>query len=202
MNDTDFVIALTALVAQGLKEMGIPSPGVTQGALVYAGYRLVLGDYATGLVIIAAVGVGSALGAATAYTGGRFFGYRLCKYLRLTPQKLEHLKRRLGRGALLAVMFGRFVPALMAPLSAVAGMLRLSPWHFAGGTLLAQVMWITLFVMGGSLFGQAFGEFEIPTALPMAAAAIVGLGLMSGIAIFFWRRQHSTPDCIPTQTVV
>jgi membrane protein DedA with SNARE-associated domain len=194
MNHPDIAIAVTALLAQALKEIGIPSPGVTQGALVYAGYRLALGDYPSGLMIIAAVCIGSACGATLAYTGGHYFINHFNKYLRLTPKKLTHLKDRLGRGSSIAVMLGRFVPALMAPLSITAGMLHVSPRRFGGGVALAMVAWMALFVIGGAIFGEVFETFEIPSELYFPIACVIGVVMLFSVAIFFWRYRHSNRD--------
>jgi membrane protein DedA with SNARE-associated domain len=191
MNHADIAIAVTALLAQALKEIGIPSPGVTQGALVYAGYRLALGDYPSGLMIIAAVCIGSACGATLAYIGGYYFFSYFNKYLRLTPEKVAHLKDKLGRGSSIAVMLGRFVPAVMAPLSITAGMLHVSPGRFGGGVALAMVAWMALFVTGGAIFGEVFESFEIPRGLYLPIACIIGAVLLFSLAIFFWRRKYS-----------
>jgi membrane protein DedA with SNARE-associated domain len=191
MNHPDIAIAVTALLAQALKEIGIPSPGVTQGALVYAGYRIALGDYPNGLMIVAAVCIGSACGATLAYAAGHYLLKHFNKYLRLTPEKLAHLKDRLGRGSSIAVMLGRFVPALMAPLSITAGVLHVSPRRFGGGVALAMVAWMALFVSGGAIFGEVFESFEIPAGLYLLIACIVGAIMLFSLAIFFWRCRHS-----------
>jgi hypothetical protein len=47
-----FAILLLAFFAQALKEIGIPSPGVTQSFLVYAGYQFSHGGFYLGLFFL------------------------------------------------------------------------------------------------------------------------------------------------------
>ncbi len=188
----DRILILSTLAAQALKEVGIPSPGVTQTALVYAGYQMARGDVALGLAIVTAAFAGSLCGSATAYTAGRYFGHGLIsrwgKSGFLSVERLERAKERLGAKAFLPVMAGRFFPALMAPLSIVAGTMRMPVGKFAAGIGLSMVLWAAFFVSLGVFFGQAAGNL-LASLNPAPVLAVLFAGVLAaGTGWFVWRR--------------
>lgn len=195
MGHADIALIGSALVAQTLKEIGIPSPGVTQGALVYAGYQLAGGHVLIGSLVITAIFAGSLGGALVAYAIGRSLGSGLVnrpgRYLRLSPRSLERARHSLGTGALWAVTVGRMVPAIMAPLSVVAGMVRVRVAVFASGVSLSTLAWAGLLAGLGAVCGRALGDVALPANVPFLAAVSAGTILVASIAYLWWR---STPD--------
>ena len=187
----DSTILFTSMVAQALKEVGIPSPGVTQGALMYAGFRLTTGDSVTGIAIILAVVWGALCGSATAYSLGRFLGWSFLKRgekcNKYAPKKLEKIKNRLLEKGILAVVLGRFVPACMAPVSFTAGLMRMPITKYAAGIAIAVMIWELFFVGLGAISGKVFDGFQIPRIqawLPaVAGAAVMVLLVTMGV---FW----------------
>ncbi|RJO62003.1 MAG: DedA family protein [Dehalococcoidia bacterium] len=194
----DLAIIGLAFVAQALKEWGIPSPGVTQSSLMYAGWQLTAGSFLTGAAIIVSVFSGSLCGSAVAYCAGRFLGPRFVnrfgKYLHLTPEKLDELKSKIGNRATPAIMLGRFVPTMMATLSVAAGMMRIPMAKYSAGVALAVLLWESLFVSIGALTGKALSEvriLDIKEILPALLVAMLGAFLIRATVVYLihWRRK-------------
>jgi membrane protein DedA with SNARE-associated domain len=190
----DLVIIGFAFVAQMLKEWGIPSPGVTQSSLMYAGYQLTAGSLLMGAIVIISVFTGSLCGSSVAYCAGRFLGLRLIsrfgKYIRLTPEKLDELKSKIGNRATPAIFLGRFVPTIMAPLSVTAGIMRIPMPKYSAGVALAVLLWESLFVSIGAFSGEVISEvpaLNIKRILPAFMCAVLGAFLIRTTFIYFLR---------------
>jgi membrane protein DedA with SNARE-associated domain len=175
-------VIISALIAQLLKELGIPSPGVTQSALIFAGYQWTIGNYLISAGIILAILCGSLCGAGISYSLGCFIGFRFVKrfgkYLHLTQEKLEWIKTKIGSSALLSIFIGRFIPAFMAPSSITAGIIRFPILKYLAGVALAVMMWASLFVGIGILGGQVINSIQIPgikNIIPVILLAVLGL---------------------------
>jgi membrane protein DedA with SNARE-associated domain len=199
IENADLAVISVAFVAQALKEWGIPSPGVTQSSLMYAGCQLTAGSFLTGAVIIIAVFTGSMCGSSVAYCSGRFLGLRFVnrfgKYLHLTPEKLDELKSKIGNRATPAIMLGRFVPTMMAPLSVAAGILRIPMAKYSAGIALAVLLWESLFVSIGALTGKALSEvriLDIKEILPALLVAMLGAFLIRATVVYLihWRTKR------------
>ena len=136
------------MIAKFLKELGIPSPGVTQGAVVYAGYLLTLGN-PVGILIVGVVLIGFMGGSATAYSNSYYLGDRLAnpvgRFLRISPERMEKARNTIVVKSRWIVIVGRFVRALMLPLSLAAHTVRLPLQRFYTGTGLAMMLWVVFF---------------------------------------------------------
>jgi membrane protein DedA with SNARE-associated domain len=204
----DTTILIGAMVAQALKEIGIPSPGVTQGALMYAGIKLMTGDSVAGIAIMLAIVLGSGCGSAAAYSVGRFVGLgfvkRYGKYIRLSPENLGKIKNKLLEKAVLAVILGRFVPALMAPMSIKAGLVRMPIAKYAAGAAIAVMIWELFFVGLGAITGKVLDGFQIPGIdiwLPaMLAAAVMVFLVITGILWGFRRIKNEPIETLHLET--
>jgi len=187
----DMAVIGFAALAQALKEIGIPSPGVTQGALVYAGYQMAHGNFPLAIIIILAIFAGSICGCTIAFGTGRYLGSSLVrhwgKYIRITPEKLQRAKNTLEHRSLVPMIFGRFVPAVMAPISVAAGTLRFSVPRYATGITISMLLWAGLFVMLGTIFGETALEMDILNGLPWVLAAAFSITVIGSIAYFIWR---------------
>jgi membrane protein DedA with SNARE-associated domain len=193
----DTAVIISATTAQALREIGIPSPGVTQGALMYAGWQLATGNYFTGLAIITGVSTGCVCGALTTYFLANSFGLifvnRFSKFLRLTPEKLEQVKNMVGRKTLPAIVLGRLIFTLKASLSAAAGLMRIRVSKFMAGTMIALVFWESLYVSIGAIGKQVFKMIDLPwnhsLILSILGAIAVGVLVRFGVIFLFNRRR-------------
>ncbi len=171
----DTAIILSALGAQTLKEIGIPFPGVSQGALMYAGWQIATGNQFSGLAIIFSVFAGCLLGASAAYWSGRFGGNRIVdrfgKRIGFTAERLEQIKNKIAM---------RLFLLLKVSLSLSAGILRVPYVKYLTGVVIAMIAWETLYVAIGVAGQGVFKGFNLPwhfgtmpTIFIMIAAAIM-----------------------------
>lgn len=187
ISSADTAIIISALIAQTLKEMGIPFPGVTQAALMYAGWQLATTQYLTGAAIIAVILLGGMAGALTAYVLARHLGLSLVKsfpkYLNMTPEKLEKIKIKLSGKTLPAILFFRLVIPLKVSLSITAGLMRIQLGKFIPGILIALVVWEALYVTLGAIGKQAFKITHLPWDIGLVPSILVAIAL--GLLIRF-----------------
>ena len=197
INQPEQAIAVAALIAQFLKELGIPSPGVTQSAIVYAGYQLTLNN-PVGFLIIGAVFIGFIAGSATAYAIGRFFGSHLVNKLvgrlSLNPEYLEQAKNKIMKRTHWAVIIGRFIPIMMLPLSVAAGTVRLPLPAFYRATGLAMMLWASFFAVLGVVFEDAINKLALTFNLPLILGTAVISVAIVGVGLLVWRRLPHTTD--------
>lgn len=182
---TPTLLLAVAFIAQSLKEIGIPSPGVTQGLLILAGSQFVNGDFAMGSAIILLTILGSVAGATTAYAAGRTYGAKLAnrwaKYIRGAPRALQKARQRRLSCPILIV--SRSIPGLMAATSLTAGAMHLPVRHFLLSVTISTVVWAA--VLGA--IGGAFGGFvtgAIPTQyVPPSLGFLALLGVTAGLLV-------------------
>ncbi len=180
------VIILVAFFAQALKEIGIPSPGLTQSLLLYAGYQFSFGGIQFGTGIILFTFLGSLCGANLIFCLARFGSNRLLaklnRYVLISPEGMEKARNKITKYSILAVSLGRSIPGLMVPISFVAGTLRMPIEKFLLGIILPLSLWIgVLTTMGGTL-----GHFTHPIELSpnhyiFPLAGLIGICTLTSI---------------------
>jgi membrane protein DedA with SNARE-associated domain len=175
-----------------LENLGLPLPGETvlllASLLAYTERDLQLGW----IILVGAVAtvVGSSLGYAIGYYGGRpvLERYRYAFHIRDgTLAKGEEL---FGRYGALTILAARFVFGLRVIAGPLAGVLRM-PWRrFAFFNLLGAAVWVTVIALVGYSFGSRWRVLmhfmkRFDLALATAFALI--------LAILWWRsRQKNT----------
>lgn len=82
--------------------------------------------------------------------------------MRLTPERLEQVKNKLGRKALAAIVLGCLIFTLKVSLSASAGLMRIQVTKFAAGIVIAIVAWEGLYVKIGAIGKQVFKVINLP----------------------------------------
>jgi membrane protein DedA with SNARE-associated domain len=190
-------IVISALAAQLLKEVGIPSPGVTQGALIYAGYLGTTGNYLLSAAIILGILAGSLCGALISYCLGRFMGTgfikRYGKYLHITQERLELINDKISTKAWQSILIGRFVPGAMAPLSIIAGIISLPVVRFLAGVAVAVLLWECLFLGIGALGRQFVENIRFPgisNLIPVLLGVAAVVVLIRILVIPYWFRRR------------
>jgi membrane protein DedA with SNARE-associated domain len=177
-----FAILLLAFFAQALKEIGIPSPGVTQSFLVYAGYQFSHGGFYLGVGIILFTFLGSISGAYLIFNLASFGGERLLAKLNrdigIRPEAMEKARNKITTYSLFTVSVGRSVPGLMAPTSIVAGTINMPKGIFLLGVIFPLSLWIlVLTTLGGS-----FGHF-VPQIILLPYQFLFPLGILLAFSI-------------------
>ncbi len=137
------------------------------------------------LPLLAAAAV---LGNLSNFAIGRFIGPRAWQ-LESRWLKREHLQRTqlfFERHGALALVLSRFLPIVRTFMPFVAGIGRMAFAPFAGWTLVGGIGWVTLFLLGGYLFGnlplvkQNFGLVTI----------IIIMASLVPLALVVWRERR------------
>jgi membrane protein DedA with SNARE-associated domain len=193
---SDITIIISAITAQALKEIGIPFPGVVQGALLYGGWQIATGHPLTGLALLAGVLAGSLAGASVAYWISRYLGLKVIdrfgKYLRVTPASLEKANRRLSRNAFWTILLLRIIFLFKFILSLSAGILKISFARFISAFALAILVWEVFYLGLGAAGQQVFHVFPWPQGLAVwqVILILVVTALFIRLSIFWIMRSH------------
>lgn len=194
LSEIRVVVLLTIFIVQVLREIGVPSPGVTQIILLYAGYQLTSGNNSIVFRVLIAIFLGNMCGSMLMYCAGRFLGSKLLerygKYLRITPELMERAKAKLRSATFLSVVVGRLIPSLMMPISLVCGTMQLPIPKFMAGVWLSLTIWASAFVGLGVLSGNVAAQIspsmeQFPLLWGLLAAGVLALS-----AAYFFRRRR------------
>jgi membrane-associated protein len=132
------------------------------------------------------------VGASILFLLSRRFGPRLLawagRWLGYDQAKRARLEAWLQRNGVLAVVVGRLIPGLRIVMTIVAGALRMRHATFSLGTLVAGLVWATLYFWIGFALGSGYqrlaGRGHLP---PWLVVAVVAAAL--AIAVLLLRRR-------------
>ncbi len=141
------------------------------------------------------------LGASILFLLSRRFGHRLLawagRWLGYDAAKQSRLEAWLQRNGFLAVAVGRLIPGLRIVMTVVAGALRLRHATFSLGTLVAGLVWATLYFWLGVVLGSGYqrlaGERATPSWLVIVLAAVAVAGAVIAVRVRARRRAGSPP---------
>jgi membrane protein DedA with SNARE-associated domain len=170
----DLFIAAMGFLASTASASGLPAAAVLTAAVVAA--ATVLG--AQLLFLLSRHAARRLLSWA-----GRWLGY--------TAEKQARLEARLQRHGLTTVVVGRLIPGLRIVMTVVAGALRLRRSTFAFGTLVAGLLWATIYFWLGYLLGSGYQRLEGQGAVPHWIVLVVIGVAVSAAMIVFWRRNRA-----------
>jgi membrane protein DedA with SNARE-associated domain len=179
-------IFLVVFLAQALKEIGIPSPGLSQSLLVYAGYEVARGAFLPGFGIIGFTLGGSLCGAYLMYCLARFGGSKLFakinRYARISPEALEKAGNKIKSHSSISVAIGRSIPGLMVPISIVAGTLKMPLGRFVMGIVFPLSVWMAVLAGMGSGLQNFTPQINVlPKQLFLPVGVLVAGGILAGI---------------------
>ena len=187
-------ILFLAFFAQALKELGIPSPGLTQSLLLYAGYQF-SGDsllFGTGIVLFTFMG--SLSGACLVFCLAKFGGNRLLAkintFTRINTDAIEKARTKISAYSFITVTVGRSIPGLMVPTSIVAGTLKMPIHKFLVGIIFPLSLWIMFYTTLGRTLGHFVPQFRFnPGSLLILSGALLTLG---GLASMLYHKKFPT----------
>jgi len=187
------VILVIVFVAQALKEMGIPSFGLTHTILLFAGYQLVSGSILLGVAVILSICLGSLCGAGLVFNLARWKGDRLLAGLvgqgLVKPEAMPRLQRILKGPSAITVATGRSIPGLMLPTSLLAGMLDIPASGFFTGVLIPLALWVSAIVVTGGTLKLVLPHIAIsPEKLLALLWPLIGL---VGVGTFLHLRKRT-----------
>lgn len=175
-----------------LENLGLPLPGETvlllASLLAYTERDLQLGW----IILVGAVAtvVGSSLGYAIGYYGGRPVLERYRYTFHIRDGTLARGEELFGRYGALTILAARFVFGLRVIAGPLAGVLRM-PWkRFAFFNLLGAVLWVTVIAFVGYSFGSRWRVLmHFMKRFDLALAT--GFALI--LAILWWRSRQKNP---------
>lgn len=162
-----------------VEEAGIPLPVPGDLFILSMGVLAARGG-ASFLPTLAIVTVATLLGASVLYLVSRHAGgpllVRIARRFGYTAAREARLEAWVARQGALAVVVGRLVPGLRIVMTVVAGALRLPAPTFLAGTLVAGLVWATLYFWLGFALGAGL-ESLAPSSWsgggwPIAAGAV------------------------------
>ena len=189
-------ILLLAFFAQALKEIGIPSPGLTQSLLLYTGYKFSCGDIQLGIGIILFAFLGSVFGALLIFCLARFGSNKLLakldRYVVIRPVTMEKARNMITKHSFISITVGRSIPGLMVPTSIVAGTLKMPIGKFLMGIVLPLSVWIVALTSLGSTYGKFTPQIEFsPNHFLFLLGVIIVFSTLMGI-LYVWKRNSQS----------
>jgi membrane protein DedA with SNARE-associated domain len=157
--------------------------------LIVAGAAAARGEEPHLALLIVAASLGATLGDSVGWLLGKHVGMPLIERFewtrkRLVP-KVERARGYFEKRGGAAVFLGRFVGALRAVVSVVAGMGGMPYQRFLPWNVLASVLWTGLVVSAGYFFGRNVESVVGDIGFGIAGAIVVG-----ALAWWWFRRKH------------
>jgi membrane protein DedA with SNARE-associated domain len=183
-----------------VEEAGVPLPLpgdlfiAAMGFLAHAGRA----SFApTAAVVTVATIFGAGLLYLVSRHAGRPLLVRVARRFGYTEEREARLEAWLARRGAAAVVLGRLVPGLRILMTVVAGALRLQQSTFALGTLVAGLVWATLYFWIGWALGAGY-ERVVDAGAPFALWPIALALALGGAAALAWRaRARRAPRAEP-----
>jgi membrane protein DedA with SNARE-associated domain len=183
-----------------VEEAGVPLPLpgdlfiAAMGFLAHAGRA----SYApTAAVVTIATVLGAGILYLLARHAGRPLIVRVARRLGYTEEREVRLEAWLARRGAAAVVLGRLIPGLRIVMTVVAGALRLRQSTFALGTLVAGLLWATVYFWIGWALGAGYERVVDGGALSSLWPAACAIAIAGG-ALLVWRsRPGRTPNVEP-----
>ena len=192
-------ILLLAFFAQALKEIGIPSPGLTQSLLLYAGYQFTCGGLHFGIGIILSTFFGSLCGANLIFCLAKFGGNKILakleRYVVISPEAMEKARNKITTYSFIAVSVGRSIPGLMVPTSIVAGTLKMPIGKFLMGIVVPLSLWIVVITTLGGTFGHFTPQIEFsPNRFLFLPGVLITFSALTGIVCVWKKNSRSQKE--------
>jgi membrane protein DedA with SNARE-associated domain len=176
---------IAILLAVLLEELGVPMPIPTDLLIIFAGIKAnsVPSEILRWFVLL---NIASAIGASGLYWiirwGGRPLIDRYGRYVHMGPKQVERAERLLARGGWWSIAIGRAIPGLRYLAVIASGLLKVSFPRFVTAHIAGSSVYIALFLVLGSLFGETVVRYvhlpELQLRLIWLLALAVGLPLL------------------------
>lgn len=182
------------------EEAGVPLP--LPGDLFIAAMGFMAHSHRAAFApTVAVVTAATVLGASVLYLVSRHAGRRLllrvARRFGYTEAREARVEAWLARRGAAAVVVGRLVPGLRIVMTVVAGALRVRRSTFVLGTLVAGLIWSTLYFWIGYALGAGYerlaGEVQVERFWPWAAVAAL---LVAGVVLLRRSRRRAAIDLV------
>jgi membrane protein DedA with SNARE-associated domain len=182
-----------------LMEVGLPvtSP-IFEGLLIFTGFEVVRTGYiAAALPFLAVAMVGRLCGSMASYRLSSSLGNtvinRIGKHIRVTQERIDLVKQRLGTLAIPSIIVARFTPGLGLVSNIASGISRIGYKRFLTAVLIHVLAWEAIFLALGALGGKVSRSFNpqlYPTVLIIWIVVMVTVGIV--VSYFVFRRIWTT----------
>lgn len=172
-----------------LEFVALPFPGET--TMAYAGYLAYKGLLHWPLLIVCAF-FGTTLGMTLTYWVGKKAGYpfirRFGKWFFLPPHKLETAHKWFDKYGYFLIFISYFIPGVRHITGYFSGIIHLSFRKFISFAYAGALIWTTLFVGIGKIFGPSWNHmFKLATRSTLILALTI-LGLIAIILVIRFRK--------------
>jgi membrane-associated protein len=178
-----------------LMEIGLPvtSP-IFEGLLIFTGFEVVRTGYiAAALPFLAVAMVGRLCGSVASYRLSSSLGTRVInkigKHIRITEERIDLVKQRMGTLAIPSIVVARFTPGFGLVSNIASGMARIGYKRFLTAVLIHVLAWEAIFLTLGALGGkvsESFNPQRYPTVLVIWIVVMVIVGI--AVSYFAFRR--------------
>jgi membrane protein DedA with SNARE-associated domain len=201
----------------GLMAIDAVFPAASELVMVYAGalaagafagqhvdlFGSRISSHAWAFVVMALGGtfgylLGSIVGWAIGFYGGRLLLERRGRWFHLSPAKLDRAERWFDRWDDLAVLIGRVTPVIRSFISIPAGVFRMPVWRYTVLTLIGSAAWAFAIAGAGYAAGKSYERFHhdfsyIEYAVVAAVLLLVAYWLVRSIRSSRLARRASDP---------
>jgi len=178
-----------------LMEMGLPGTSpIFEALLIFTGFQVAQTGYVTGaLPFLAVATVGRLCGSMASYRLSSRLGNtvidRIGKYIRVTQERIDLVKQRLGTLAIPSIIVARFTPGVSLVSNIASGISRIGYKPFLTAVLIHVLAWEAIFLALGALGGKVSRSFNpqlYPTVLIIWIVVMVIVGIV--VSYFAFRR--------------
>jgi membrane protein DedA with SNARE-associated domain len=173
-----------------LMEIGLPvtSP-VFEALLIFTGFEVVRTGYFPGaLPFLTVAMVGRLCGSVASYRLSSSLGMsvirRIGRRIRITEERIEQAKERLGKLAIPSIIVARFTPGLGLISNIASGTSRIGYKRFLSAVLIHVLAWEALFLTLGAVGGKVSKSFD-PQLYPTVLVVWIVVMIVVGIALSY-----------------
>lgn len=178
-----------------LMEVGLPATSpIFEALLIFTGFQVVHGGYiVAALPFLAVAMAGRICGSVASYRLSSSLGNRVInrigKRIRITEERIDSVKRRLGKLAVPSIIVARFTPGLGLVSNIASGISRIGYKPFLTAVLIHILAWEAIFLALGALGGKVSEAFN-PELYPTVLVIWIVVMVIAGIAVsyFVFRR--------------
>jgi membrane protein DedA with SNARE-associated domain len=182
-----------------LMELGLPvtSP-IFEGLLIFTGFQVVQTGYvAAALPFLAVAMAGRLCGSMASYRLSCSLGNkvinRIGKHIRVTQDRIDLVKQRLGTLAIPSIIVARFTPGFGLVSNIASGISRIRYKTFLTAVLIHVLAWEAIFLALGAVGGKVSKSFNpqfYPTVLIIWIVLMVIVGIV--VSYFAFRRLRTS----------
>ena len=153
-----------------------------------------ISSHPTAYVVMALAGtlgylLGSIVGWAIGYAGGRPLLEQRGRWFHLSPDKLDRAERWFDRWEEWGVLLGRLTPVVRSFVSIPAGIFRMRLWAYTVLTLIGSAIWCFAFAAAGWAAGASYDTIDKDFKY---VEVVVVAGVVLAVAYWFLRRRRSS----------